>query len=99
MVGEEPAGNWDGPDEVGRLGHFHVGSVGGEGYGANAESDDVRVLIGFGVEGDALCDVMVHAALHEAVVRMLHLRHVVIGSGGLVRGTGWGGKKKQEKKR
>ena len=64
-----------------------MGSVGGKGHGANADGDDVRVLIGFGIERDAFCDGVVQSALHEAVVRMLHLGHVVIGRGGLLRET------------
>jgi len=91
VIGEEPAGQRDGPDEIGRLGHFHVGSVGWESQGADAEGDDVRTLIGYCVEGDSLCDGVMHSALHEAVVGVgvLQVGHVVIWSGsGLLRGAG-----------
>ncbi len=49
----------------------------------------MRSLIGLGVKRDAFCDVVVHTALHEAVMRlgMLHLGHVLVGSGGLLRET------------
>ena len=99
MIREEPAGHRNCPGEIGRLGHFHVRSVGGQVHGTDAERDDVGTLIGLSVERDALRDGVMHSALHESVVAvgMLHLGHVVIGNGGLLRRTLRRKEKKKEK--
>ena len=49
VIREKPAGDRDRPDEVWWLGHFHVGSVGGEIHRADAQRDGVGICVGDGV--------------------------------------------------
>lgn len=57
-------------------------SVSGEIHGADAESDGVRSGVCFLVEDDALCDKVMHAALHEAAASFVGAVHVTAGRGG-----------------
>jgi len=76
VVRQQPPSHGSGPSEIGRLRHLHVRSVSGQIHGADAESDSVRSGVNFLVEDDALCDKVMHAALHEAAAGFVGAVHV-----------------------
>jgi len=76
VIGEQPAGDGNGPDQVRRLRHFHVGSVGGKIHGADAKRDGVRGCVNFLIEDNADCDGVMHAALHKAGALLDGAAHV-----------------------
>jgi len=78
VIREQPAGDGNGPDQIGGLRHFHVGSVGGEIHGADAQRDGVRGRVNFLIEDNADCDGVMHAALHEAALLFDGTAHVAL---------------------
>jgi hypothetical protein len=79
MISEKPPVEWDLPDQIRRLRHFHVAGVRGKIHGANAKSGGVRHGVNFRVQRDALRQRVMHAFLHEAAMMVVLHAHLRLG--------------------